>query len=189
MVKSFISQVTVPAAIGEMDIYVSGVNPDGSYTVPVNLGPIINTPLNEESPFLSRDGKRLYFSSQGHNTIGGYDIFYATLNDDGTWSEPIAEPYPLNTTDDDLFYFPLGNDQGYLTRYEENGLGSGDIYKIKILPELPETAEINPARKDEVKDITQAKEVNEIQNAENNQTGEANVPPEEETVVKPKKKQ
>ncbi len=152
---------------GEMDIYVSKKTPTGEWGEPANLGKTINTEFNEDSPFLSQDGKRLYFSSQGHNTIGGYDIFYSNLNDDGSWSEPVPEPYPLNTTDDDLFYYPISNDEGYLTRYEPDGFGSGDIYDVRISTEAP-TAEIQKTEKDVVKDIPQVKEANKIENVEQN---------------------
>ncbi|MCB8995457.1 MAG: PD40 domain-containing protein [Bacteroidales bacterium] len=120
---------------GGMDIYTSTLANDGKWTEPVNMGPVINTPLNEESPFIENDGKTLYFSSQGHSTIGGYDIFTTELQADGTWSVPKPLPYPINTTDDDLFFYPDNQKTGgYITLYDTGGLGEGDIYYIKELP-------------------------------------------------------
>ena len=62
-----------------MDIFYSTLGEDGKWSEPVNLGEVVNTPLNEETPFICDDGKTLYFSSQGHTTIGGYDIFIIRL--------------------------------------------------------------------------------------------------------------
>ncbi len=167
---------------GEMDIYVSAKTPSGGWGEPVNLGKTINTPLNEDSPFLSKDGKKLFFSSQGHETIGGYDIFYSTLNDDGTWSEPVPEPYPLNTTDDDVFFFPIDDgEQGYLTRYEPDGFGSGDIYEVQLNPET-ETAAIEHTEKDVVNDTPQVEETKVVENVEGNVAKTLKTEPAEEMV-------
>ena len=66
---------------GGLDIYRSVKNGTGDWDNPINLGPLINTPYNEESPFVSSDGKRLFFSSQGHYNMGGYDVFSSFLDD------------------------------------------------------------------------------------------------------------
>ncbi len=117
---------------GGMDIWVSYRGEYG-WNEPVNLGPGINTGLNEESPFISEDGKVLYFASQGHDNIGGYDIFYSERLADGGWSEPRNLGYPLNTTDDDLFFVPIGNGKyGYQALFAENSLGSRDIYRYQM---------------------------------------------------------
>ncbi len=122
-------------SIGGMDIFYSKLANDGEWSEPVNLGNTINTELNEETPFMCDDGKTLYFSSQGHPGIGGFDIFASKMQEDGTWTQPVALPYPLNTTDDDLFFFPRCDElSGYMTSYETDGLGSGDIYEIKVFP-------------------------------------------------------
>jgi len=118
---------------GEMDLYVTKKDPSGEWGEPVNLGPAINTELNEDHPFLSQDGKVLYFASQGHYNIGGYDIFYAEQIDDGTWSKPINLGYPINTTDDDLFFFPLGNGKyGYQSLFADDSYGGRDIYRFQL---------------------------------------------------------
>ncbi|KPK83839.1 MAG: hypothetical protein AMS27_11715 [Bacteroides sp. SM23_62_1] len=118
---------------GEMDIYVSQKDELGEWGVPVNLGPAINTELNEDNPFLSQDGKILYFASQGHYNIGGYDIFYSEQMADGTWSKPINLGYPINTTDDDLFFFPVGNGKyGYQALFADDNYGSRDVYRFQL---------------------------------------------------------
>ena len=118
---------------GGTDIYVSKKNAQGIWDEPVNLGQGINTELNEDHPFLSEDGKVLYFASQGHYNIGGYDIFYAERLPDGSWGEPKNLGYPLNTTDDDLFFFPAGNGKyGYQALFDDNNLGSRDIYRFRM---------------------------------------------------------
>jgi outer membrane protein OmpA-like peptidoglycan-associated protein len=94
---------------GGMDIFSSEQLGNGTWGEPVNLGPGINTILNEEAPTMSPDGKRLYFSSQGHSTMGGFDIFYSELLADGSFhSVPVNLGYPLNTSDDDYTYSPEG---------------------------------------------------------------------------------
>jgi outer membrane protein OmpA-like peptidoglycan-associated protein/tetratricopeptide (TPR) repeat protein len=96
-------------SVGGMDIFRSDQLENGTWGEPVNLGPGINTILNEEAPTMSADGKRLYFSSQGHSTMGGFDIFYSELLADGSFHNvPVNLGYPLNTSDDDYTYSPEG---------------------------------------------------------------------------------
>jgi hypothetical protein len=118
---------------GGLDIYVSTRDSTGDWGPAVNLGPVINTPYNEESPFLSEDDKTLFFSSRGHFNMGGYDIFYSTLLDNGEWSVPLNVGYPLNTTDDDVFFKPLNQGyEGYISKELPGGFGKQDIYRIEI---------------------------------------------------------
>jgi hypothetical protein len=119
--------------LGGLDIYVSTRDSTGDWGSAVNLGPVINTPYNEESPFLSKDDKTLFFSSRGHFNMGGYDIFYSTLLDDNKWSVPLNVGYPLNTTDDDVFFEPLNEGYvGYYAKESPDGFGKQDIYNIEI---------------------------------------------------------
>ncbi len=99
-----------------------------------NLGPDINTPYNEETPFISKDGKTLFFSSYGHYNMGGYDIFYSNLLENGKWSVPLNMGYPINTTDDDIFFSPvLDGSFAYVCRYfPKSNYGKTDIYRIEI---------------------------------------------------------
>ncbi|MCX7985516.1 MAG: hypothetical protein N2662_01065 [Bacteroidales bacterium] len=106
-----------PSSIGGLDIFFVELLPDSQWTVPRNIGTVINTTFNEETPFLSVGGDTLYFSSQGHSTIGGFDVFFSVKQPDGVWSEPVNLGYPVNTTDDDLFYLPVKSYTGYQSRY------------------------------------------------------------------------
>ncbi len=127
-----------PGGYGGLDIYRSKRASDGEWGVPSNLGPVINSPENEETPFLSNDGYTLFFSSQGHETMGGYDIFMSQLQSDGTWGKPKNMGYPLSTTGDDLFYCPSSsNSIGYYALYDPSStLGLTDIYTIEIYNDL-----------------------------------------------------
>jgi len=116
-----------------LDIYVSNRDSTGDWGPAQNLGPVINTPYNEESPFLSDDDKTLFFSSRGHFNMGGYDIFYSTLLEDDQWSVPLNVGYPLNTTDDDVFFKPLNKGyDGYIAKEIPGGFGKQDIYRVEI---------------------------------------------------------
>ncbi len=126
---------------GSTDIYKSTLDLNGVWGDPVNLGEVINTALNEDTPFITENGKLMFFSSQGHKGMGGYDIFVTRLNENNEWTEPENLMYPLNSTDDDLFYFPWKNGEvGYLSIWDEEGLGDFDIYKIEY--EIPAVTEM-----------------------------------------------
>jgi outer membrane protein OmpA-like peptidoglycan-associated protein len=125
---------------GGMDIYFSRRNSQGDWGAAVNAGPTINTPFNEETPFVSRDGKTLFFSSQGHYNMGGYDIFMCSDDGKGGWLPPFNIGYPLNTTDDDLFFCPVGSDKiAYQSRFPVKSV-QGEIVRYRI------TSFGNPAR-------------------------------------------
>lgn len=120
-------------SLGGLDIYVSKRDSTGDWGPAENLGPVINTPYNEESPFLSNDDKTLFFSSRGHYNMGGYDIFYSTLLPDGNMSVPLNVGFPLNSTDDDVFFKPLNDGyEGYFAKEGSSGFGKQDIYRIEI---------------------------------------------------------
>lgn len=119
--------------LGGLDIYVSKRDSTGDWGPAENLGPVINTQYNEESPFLSKDDKTLFFSSRGHFNMGGYDIFYSTLLPNGEWSVPLNVGYPMNSTDDDVFFKPVGEGyEGYYAKESTGGYGKQDIYRIEI---------------------------------------------------------
>jgi len=118
---------------GGLDIYLSEKQADGNWGPPANLGTTINTRYNEECPYISEDGQTLYFSSYGHYNIGGYDIFYSRKNADGTWAEPVNIGYPINTTDDNLYFQPFNNgNAAYFSIYSPSGIGRHDIYYMNI---------------------------------------------------------
>jgi len=127
-----------PGGYGEGDIYMTKKNNKGRWTKPVNLGPIINTEYSEEGVFMHPDGKTLYFSSKGHKTMGGYDIFKSVF-ENGQWSEPENIGYPINTPDDDVFFTISANGlHGYYSSAMAGGYGGQDIYMITFMgPEKP----------------------------------------------------
>ena len=115
---------------GGLDIYSSALTDTGTWGPPQNIGDSINTEYNEDAVFILDDGNTLYFSSTGHNSIGGYDVFSSTLID-GKWAEPQNIGYPINTPFDDSF-FVLNKDgnHGYYTSTHEDCYGSNDIYRV-----------------------------------------------------------
>lgn len=120
---------------GGLDIYRSERISGDEWGEPVNLGPQVNSYYNEESPFLTRQDQKLYFSSQGHNTMGGYDIFYSDKTGRESWSTPVNLGYPLNTSDDDLFYNPGWNDALAYYAVKPDSLSSHkNIFNVRIIP-------------------------------------------------------
>lgn len=123
-----------PGGFGGLDLYISRLGHDGEWGTPVNMGPEVNTPFNEDRPFLINEGKTLYFASQGHYNMGGYDIFRSELQPNGLWSEPQNLGYPLNTPDDNIFFCPMANEKGgYISiAGRKDGAGRADIYRIRF---------------------------------------------------------
>jgi outer membrane protein OmpA-like peptidoglycan-associated protein len=118
---------------GELDIYVSELDSHGEWGKAVNLGNTINTPGNEDSPFIHFDGVTLYFSSDGHPGLGNSDIFFSELKK-GKWTKPENIGYPINLWEYDGF-FTMSRDKktGYYSTVKDGGLGGIDIYSIKFL--------------------------------------------------------
>ncbi|WP_035557425.1 OmpA family protein [Hymenobacter sp. IS2118] len=117
-------------SLGGSDIYK--VELDGRAPA-VNLGSIINTPYGEEGVFMQPDGKTMFFSSEGHNTMGGYDIFKSVF-ENGKWSKPENLGWPINTPDDDVFFVTSASGRhGYYSSDRPGGLGAKDIYRITFL--------------------------------------------------------
>ena len=124
-------------SLGGLDIFVSTRDSSGNWGPATNLGHQINTVYNEETPFLTNNDSTLFFSSRGHYNIGGYDIFRSDLDRNGRWSTPVNVGYPLNTTDDDLFFTPLSSgNRGYFGKFADDGQGRMDIYSCDIYSEL-----------------------------------------------------
>lgn len=148
--------------LGGQDIYMCKKLPNGEWAKAQNLGNVINTPYDEDGVFIHPDGKTMYFSSKGHNSIGGYDIFYSVMDDVGNWSKPENLGYPVNSTDNDVFFVTSADGKrGYYSSFKEDGFGEKDIYKISLedasekpvtlltgfikvigQPELPENAQV-----------------------------------------------
>jgi hypothetical protein len=118
---------------GGLDIYRSDRLDAGEWGEAVNLGPVINTESDEETPFLSDDGRQLFFSSKGHFNMGGFDIFFSRLSKEGYWKDPINIGYPINNTTDDLFFYPIGDgSQAYYSRIERVGPHAFNIFRLSI---------------------------------------------------------
>ncbi len=129
--------------MGDFDIYKSKRGANGFWGQAENLGAVINTEYAEDYPNISQDGKILYFSSQSHYNMGGFDVFYSTINLDGVWNTPVNIGYPINTTSDDICYAPVGNGSiAYMPKILAEGKGKEDIYYIEIFPE--EKTELMP---------------------------------------------
>jgi len=119
---------------GGLDIYVSRKLPTGDWGIPQNLGPNINTPYDEEGPFIHADGVTLFFSSKGHNTMGGYDIFFSTYNkENNTWSETENVGYPINSAENDVYYIPTPDGKrAYMSSQRFGSIGRADLYMITL---------------------------------------------------------
>lgn len=118
---------------GGQDIYLSKLDGKGKWQNPMNVGATINTPYDEEGVYITPDGKSLYFSSKGHNSMGGFDIFRSEFVD-GKWSNPVNMGYPINTPDDDVFFTMAASGQrGYYSSKKKDGFGGQDLYIITFL--------------------------------------------------------
>ena len=129
--------------IGGRDIYMSRWNEkQKKWGKAINLGPTINTKYDEETVFIHPDGKTLYFSSKGHNTMGGYDIFKSVF-ENSKWSVPENLGYPINTPDDDVSYVASANGKhAYYSSIKDDGLGKKDIYRITFIERAPKQEQL-----------------------------------------------
>ena len=123
---------------GGLDIYVSEIDASGDWGIPVNLGTTVNTSYNEDNPFITLNDSLLYFCSEGHNSIGGFDNYRCILQGSG-WGKPENLGSPVNSTDDDKFFQPLNNGMNAFysmkTDYKKKdifyiGIGGPDVNQI-----------------------------------------------------------
>jgi outer membrane protein OmpA-like peptidoglycan-associated protein len=124
--------------LGGLDILMSKLDDKGRWGKPVNLGPAINTPYDEESVFAHPDGKTLYFSSKGHKTMGGFDVF-KSVYENGRWGEPQNLGFPVNSPSDEIsFVINANGKRAYYSSSQKGGYGLRDLYVITMLgPEKP----------------------------------------------------
>jgi len=132
---------------GGYDLYKTVRDANGVWGKAVNLGNVINTPGNERSPFIHTDSQTLYFASgdrqgdddqyyKGHLGFGGYDIFYAKMNDKGVWEKPKNIGYPINTESDEAsFFVSTDGKTAYVASNKYNGVGGWDLYSFELYPE------------------------------------------------------
>lgn len=150
-----------PGGYGELDIYVSELDSKGQWGKGVNLGPVVNTPGSDDSPYIHYDGVTLYFSSDGHPKIGNSDIFVTELKG-GKWTKPENLGFPVNSWEYDGF-FSISPDKktAYYATVKEGDHGGIDIYSIKFLepkfkpkpkPVVVEVPKVVPKKKEEYHD-------------------------------------
>jgi tetratricopeptide (TPR) repeat protein len=121
-----------PGGFGGLDIYEISKDKYGQWGEPLNLGPAINTPYDEETPMMHPDGKTLYFNSDGPSSMGGFDVLYSQKMSDGHWAAAVNMGYPVNSPDDDLFFMPtLDKSEAYLTSFRlSDKHGHSSIYHV-----------------------------------------------------------
>jgi len=114
------------------DLYMARKLPDGSFGNPVSLGEPVNSTYDDDFPFIAADGKTLYFTSKGHESMGGFDIFKTTYNESSkTWSRPENLGYPVNDAGDNMSFSITSNGRfGFAEYLKEGGQGDLDIYRI-----------------------------------------------------------
>lgn len=129
-----------PGGLGDMDIWVSHLAPNNEWSVPRNLGEVINTPFSEETPFIHPDGRTLYFTSNGHVGMGEKDIYITRMDDEGNWSTPVNLGYPINTWNDEQGLFVAASgENAYFSSDRSGGFGKLDLYSFKLYAEAQPT--------------------------------------------------
>lgn len=136
--------------MGGLDLFVTFREPGGAWSEALNLGPSINTPYDEDAPFIDSKNNVLYFSSRGHNSMGGYDIFRSSING-SLWTKAENMGVPVNSPSDDI-YFALTPDEkhGYFSSDRPGGMGEKDIYLASF------------QRPDQLRDLSEPKTLEEI---------------------------
>ena len=118
---------------GGRDLYRAVKLPNGKWSKAKNLGPTVNTPYDEDAPFIHPDQKTLFFSSKGHKNMGGFDIFFTSFENDSAWTQPINMGYPINSPDDDIFYVTSADGKrAYYATTKPGGKGEKDLYVISF---------------------------------------------------------
>lgn len=137
-----------PGGQGKADIWKVTLDSTGVFGNPENLGPEINTPEDEFTPFIHPDGKSLYFASKGHLGMGGFDLFLSRKGDDGKWQKPQNLGYPINSIDDELSLFVAScSGKAYISSDKDGGFGQKDIYSFDLY------ADVAPARVTYIKGV------------------------------------
>lgn len=122
-----------PGGYGGKDLYSIKKAPNGKWAKPMNLGPMINTEYNEDAPFIHPHDSVLFFSSEGHQNMGGYDIFKSNFDEAEHFTTPQNLGYPVNTVDDDIFFvLNASGSTGYLSSQREDSYGLYDIYGVNF---------------------------------------------------------
>ena len=113
-----------PGGYGGRDLYRLTRLPNGDWSKAQNMGPEINTPYDEDSPFIAVNNKTLYYASNGPESMGGFDIFVIFRDEENNWSKPANMGFPINSTGDDIYYTTTVDGlRGYLSSFRKNGFG------------------------------------------------------------------
>lgn len=118
-----------PGGEGELDIWYSEKDISGKWQEPVNCGNIINTPYNEDTPFFDPDNNALLFSSVGHVSMGGYDVF-RSIKKNGGWTNPVGMPYAFNNSEENTFFILNNHKPGFITSLYNKETNARNIYAI-----------------------------------------------------------
>jgi len=121
----------MPGGFGGYDLYSVNINEDNTIDNPVNLGNKVNTLNNERTPFIDEKGKYFYFASDGHNTMGGLDVFRAR-NVKGEFVRPLNLGATINSPEDDYAFILANEQRGYVTSAKSDGMGGSDVYKLRL---------------------------------------------------------
>jgi tetratricopeptide (TPR) repeat protein len=152
-----------PGGEGARDIYYSDSDEYGKWGKPTNIGKPVNTRYSEETPFVTADGKGLFFSSMGHATIGGFDIFHSTILPNGKWSSPANIGYPLSSCDDDLFFMPIADGKHALYTSSGGLLPPGRIMAVNLDPGVEEPNFLSATTKVELEIPVEGQEASPLQ--------------------------
>jgi len=126
---------------GKSDIWKISLQADGTWANPENLGPEINTPGSEMTPFIHPDGKTLYFASNGHIGMGGYDLFVSSKDHKERWGHPVNLGYPINTLDNEMgIVLNAKGDLAYISADRKEGFGGFDVYSFELYEQVRPTA-------------------------------------------------
>lgn len=122
-----------PGGFGGMDIWRTTMTAEGEFSIPENLGSAVNTPGDDAAPFIHSDGRTLYFASNGRTGMGGYDLYYTTLQADGSWSEPKNMGYPINSPADEInIFINAAGTMAYISSDKDGGYGGLDLYSFVL---------------------------------------------------------
>lgn len=154
------------------DIYRVSLNKDGTFGIPENLGPAINTPWEEDFPVLHSDTVTLYFSSKGHNSMGGYDVFRSVLDSaTNKFSRPENLDFPVNTPYDDYLYVAdVDNHYAFFTSNRETNENKITVYKI-IIDKDPIPRQFDNLEEVQQKSLLEVSTADVIRKAEESRTG------------------
>lgn len=126
-------------SLGKIDLWVSTFK-NGAWSIPSNMGPLINTPEDEQSPFIHPDNKTLYYSSEGLPGMGEKDIYYTRKKEDGSWERPVNIGYPINThKEESSLIISADGSKAYFASNSLKGVGSYDLYSFELYKEARPT--------------------------------------------------